>query len=299
MTFCVRYRFKLLFRLQIEKGAPVDVTVPGLPVVTFEIGEEAHPVGHWVTAKIDGFDTEEKAREAGQQLGDTLLVVGAVRKLGIDIGFSRSNLRLSNSVHAAVREKTGKELRTETHGLMVYKKDTVLIVDARARGHASMSTKVFEELLANWIKPSSALTERQRNCVALINDSFFVTRTEGQFILRISAVEALCDQTVRDARYQSAIEELEQHLSGQVLDAEIRETLQRTLINAKRQSLRQAYMTKFKTLRSVAEARAFDALYQERSKLIHAGIGRGGLTEAASGALQLAVDLLEAELQQG
>ncbi len=116
--------------------------------------------------------------------------------------------------------------------------------------------------------------------------------------MRVSAVEALCDQTVRDARYESAIEGLEQQLASQTLDDDIRETLKRMLANAKRESLRQAYMTKFRALRSAAEAKTFDGLYKMRSEFVHDGIGRGTLSEANNTALQLATDLLEAELRQ-
>ncbi|WP_434618605.1 hypothetical protein [Tabrizicola sp. M-4] len=298
MTYCARYRFKLLSPLQIDKGRPLELAFPGFATVTFEMGEEAYPVGHWVTAKIDGFTTEDEARKAGQQLGDTLLVVGAVTKLGIDIGFSRSTLQFHPDIHKAVREKTGRELRSETHGLMVYEKDTVGIIGMQAHGSVLISPNAFQERLNDWLRPSP-LTERQRNCAALLNDSFFVAQTEGQFILRISAVEALCDQAVRHPDYQAAIEGLEQHLATQPMDSEIRETLQRTLANAKRQSLRSAYMTKFRTLRSDADAKAFDDLYQKRSKLVHDGIGRGELSDATNAALHLAVSLLEAELSSG
>jgi hypothetical protein len=142
------------------------------------------------------------------------------------------------------------------------------------------------------------LTERQRVCAALINDSFFVTQTEGQFILRISAVEALCDQTDLDAHYQAAIDSLEQHLGELTLDGDIRKPLQQMLMNAKRKSLRQAYKSKFRSLLSPAKAKAFDNLYDKRSKLVHDGIGRGELNEANNEALQLATELLEADLRQ-
>ncbi len=148
MTFRCRYRFKLLSPLHAEKGTPLDLTVPGLGVVTFELGEEAHPVGHWVVAKIDGFATEDEARQAGQRLGDVLLIVGAVTRLGIDVGFSRSTLQFSEAIHAAVREQTGRELRTETHGLMVYKKDSVSIVGMEARGSVLIAPQVLEGRLA-------------------------------------------------------------------------------------------------------------------------------------------------------
>ncbi len=227
MTYCSRYRFTLLTPLHVDKGKPVDVAIPGLPAVTFEMGEEAYPVGQWAIARIGGFATEEEARKVGQRLGDILLVVGAVTRLGIDVGFSRlSMIRFGEAARAAVRKETGEELRGETHGLMVYEEGAVAFVHFQARGSVLISADDFEKRLGNWAEPSSGLTERQRNCAALINDSLFVPQTEGQFILRISAVEALCEQTVRDARYLSAIEQLEQQLASQTLDEEIRETLQ-------------------------------------------------------------------------
>ena len=82
------------------------------------------------------------------------------------------------------------------------------------------------------------------------------------------------------------------------MDEEIREILKQTLSYAKRESVRLAYRTKFRTLRSKAEAKAFADLYNKRSKLVHDGLGRGELGEAANEALQLATDLLEAELRQ-
>jgi hypothetical protein len=300
MTYCCRYRFILLTPLTIDKGKPVGLAIRGFPSVTFEMGEEAHPAGQWAIAKIGGFATEKEAHRVGKRLGDILLVSGAVTRLGIDVGFSRpSTIQFGEAARAAVRKETGEELQGETHGLVVYDEEhPVGFIGVQARGSVLISADDFEKRLGDWAEPSSGLTERQRVSAALINDSLFVPQTEARFILRISAVEALCDQTVRDARYQTAIEHLAQQLASQTLDEEIRETLKRTLDNAKRESLRQAYMTKFRALRSQAEATAFDELYGKRSKLVHDGLGRGELGDAANAALQLAIDLLEAELRQ-
>lgn len=56
-------------------------------------------------------------------------------------------------------------------------------------------------------------------------------------------------------------------------------------------------MTKIRSLCSNAEATEFDKLYEKRSRLVHEGIGRGELGEAANAALRLAVSLLKSELQ--
>ncbi|BBK34116.1 hypothetical protein EDC65_3951 [Stella humosa] len=297
MTYCARYRFKLLSPIQIEKGVPLDLKIPGFSAATVQMGEEVHPIGHWATINIPGFASESEARQAGERLGDALLVVGAVTKFGIDLGMSRSTLQFSDAVCKAVRTETGKSLRSEVHGLMVHEQGAVRIVGMHGRLQGLISLSAFEARLASWACLSSQLTERQRTCAALLNDSFFALQPEGQFVLRVSAVEALCDQAIRDVRYQSAIQELENHLAEQSLDEEVRETLERALGNAKRESLRHAYMTKFRVLRSRAEAKAFDDLYRIRSKFVHDGIGRGRLVEANDAALTLATDLLESELR--
>jgi hypothetical protein len=245
---------------------------------------------------MSGFPTEEEARTAGQRLGDALLVVGAVTKLGIDIGFSQSTLQFGAAVHAAMTASTGRELRAETHGLMVYEEDTVIIVGMNAQGHVLLAPQALEERLTTWVGATATLTERQRNCAALLNDSFFVPQTEGQFVLRVSAVEALCDQTDVGAEYEAAITAIEGFVASQPLAPDVRTTINNSLAFQKKQSLRQSYMTKFRTLLSEDQAKAFDALYQKRSKLVHDGKGRGDLTQAANEALDLAVAILAADL---
>ncbi len=298
MAYCARYRFKILSALQIPDGAPLTLVIPGLPPATLEVGKDAYPFGTWAVLKMMGFATEGEARSAGQRLGDTLLVVGAITKLGIDVGFSRSTLQFGSDIHAAMLVQTGRQLRTETHGLMVYEKDTVSIVGMDARGSALLAPDALEQRIGDWIGSTSHLTERQRNCAALLNDSFFVPQSEGQFILRVSAIEALCDQTDLDPDYQAAITAIEGFVAGQPFANEIRDTINGSLAFQKKKSVRQSYMTKFRVLMSDDAANAFDALYKKRSKLVHEGQGRGDLTQASDEALHLAVDILSADLNQ-
>lgn len=109
-------------------------------------------------------------------------------------------------------------------------------------------------------------------------------------------MEALCDQTDVGPDYQAAIATLETFLASQSLAPDIRETSSQSFARQKKESLRQSYMKKFRTLLSDADARAFDALYRQRSKLVHEGHGRGELTQAVNEAMDLAVALLAADL---
>ncbi|MER9740890.1 hypothetical protein [Mesorhizobium sp. M0187] len=297
MAYCARCRFKILTPLQIAEGASLTVTIPGCPPAVIDVGPDAYPSGQWIVIRMDGFETEDEAFKAGTQLGDVLSIVGAVTRLGIDIGFSRPTLQFSEHVHAAIKAESGKQLRTETHGLMVYEKDAVTIVGMEARGRSTIASDAFVQRLEEWGHATKQLTQRQQNCAALLNDSLFVPQAEGQFVLRVSAVEALCDQFDVGAELQAAITQIEAFVAGLSLNADVQETIRKSLSFQKKQSLRQSYMTKFRTLLSEDHARAFDALYQKRSALVHDGRGRGQLSEAANEAMDLACALLAAELK--
>ncbi len=59
-----------------------------------------------------------------------------------------------------------------------------------------------------------------------------------------------------------------------------------------KQSVRSAYMSKFRRLLGNDKAREFDELYNLRSKFLHEGLGRGNLLEPANAGLNLAQELL-------
>ena len=264
--------------------------------MTASINPDAFALGTWVVFKCCGFNNEDAARSAGQRFGDALLATGAVNKLGIDIGFSRTTLQFSEEIQDAVHRVSRRSLRGETHGLMTFEEGSLQVVGQTVRLTATISNDRFGEQMADWLAVHSNFTERQRNCAALINDSFFVANNEGQFILRISAVEALCDEFDVGSEYINAILSLETHLAGMSIDNTTRETVSRWFKDKKKISLRQSYMRKFQTLLSDESARAFDRLYGLRSKLLHDGMGRGQLTEATNQALDLAVAVYQAEL---
>jgi hypothetical protein len=130
-----------------------------------------------------------------------------------------------------------------------------------------------------------------------LNDSLFVSSPEAQFVLRISAVEALCDQTDVGSAYKEVIHRIEDQVVLLPMDDDTRKAVRGMLANARRESVGQSYLRKFRKLCTDADAKAFQALYRKRSKLLHDGLGRGDLAQASHKALQLAVDLLEAELR--
>src|SRR5687767_1870055 len=116
----------------------------------------------------------------------------------------------------------------------------------------------------------------------LINDSLFPMSTDAQFVIRISAVEALCGQDSRDTSVCNLAQQLIARLTELSGADDAKETIRRQLIYVQKQSIRAAYMAQFRSLLGDAKARDFDALYKIRSSFVHEGKGRGALTRPAS-----------------
>lgn len=277
-------------------GRSTVLELPDFPPLEIFIQHNVSPVGTWVIFKCCQFDSEDEARKAGHLFRDALLIVGAIGRLGVDIGHDRQTLSFSKKIHEGVWQVSKQELRAEMHGLMIYEKGTVAIIRMEARGTVSTGLSALQGQLALWLDKLTVLTERQKNCALLLNDSFFTANVESQFVLRVSAVEALCAPSEPNEHYQSVVQELQNHLATLNASEDALRSLERTFADALRGSTRQSYMRKFRSLLGDTKAKAFDNLYALRSKFVHEGEGRGNLSEAAGAALELSVGLLNAEL---
>jgi hypothetical protein len=201
-------------------------------------------------------------------------------------------------VRDSVLASSGKQLLADTHGLMVYEENKNEIIGINAHLSGTISLSELEKRLNHWVNLSKNLSERQRICAALLNDSLFLPNVEGQFVLRVSAIEALCDQRDLSEDYLGAIGQIEEFVEHQQFSPEIRKTISEFLKLKKKQSLRQSYLSKLRMLLSDNAAKSFDNLYAKRSAFVHDGQGRGELAPFANEAMDLAVDLLTAELRQ-
>jgi len=316
MNYVFRLRLRMMTPMTLD-GAATTMELAGFPLI--EVTHEARPSsacradptldcpiskiarrgGERFVFICRGYASDDEARVAGRRLADALLVSGALGFLGIDIGFDRATLQFSEHVHAAMREDTGRELRGEMFGLMTYLDDSISIVGMNGELFATTSSASVQQHLSRWLDAAApTLGLRQRRCASLLNDSFYATTSESQFILRVAAMEALCEQ-VTDPQFVSVIDGLVAHLTFIEGTEEAKMSARLVLLQAKRKSVRQAYMSKLRMRLGDAKARAFDALYTMRSAFVHDGEGRGDMQGPAAEALQLATELLESELTAG
>jgi len=293
MPFTCRIRFKTIARFDADSREAFSLALPDLPMITVQMLDEAR-VGSWAVASMQGFESQQEASAAGERLASFLLLQGVLYREGVDLGYNRDTLRFGESIHEIWRQD-GLELRGDVHGLMVFEEGTVGLLRVSGRG-VTVTPVTDLQARATDLGASAMLTETQLSCASLINDSFFVGRVEAQFILRISAIEALTVQGPRSEAVSGAVSQLCEDLSRLELDEESSSVLHQGLLSMRRQSIGEACREMLSELLTDADASSFTHLYRLRSRLLHDGVGRGELDQANVEALRLAAELLRVEL---
>jgi hypothetical protein len=241
------------------------------------------------------YASEEEGRGFGTRVLNAMLLGGVMRRLGVDFGTGKRRAQFHEDIKKDIAE-TDATLRDEVDGLDVYEDlNTIFFVfDGHATG--SGSPERVEDLIDVAAAHAQALTERQRIAAELLNDSLFEVSTDASFLLRISAIEALCPQAPASTAYVTLATTLRDAIPSDVPKEE-RETMERLLKrDTVRQSVHNANMSTCRRLLGKHKAKEFDELYKLRSKFLHEGRGRGNLLEPADAALNLAQELLLADV---
>jgi hypothetical protein len=229
----------------------------------------------WLAVKSCGYANFGEAEASGALFHDGLLIVAAKQKLGVEF-----YLRGAYGIHV-----NSGQMELSDPGLPL---PTVL------------TNNDLKEMLGATVESAAPLTTNQRVAAELLNDSFFNMSPEASFLLRVSAVEALCPQADQTDAFRTIVDSV--LTSTSILkDApssdqdQIEQALKRL---AKRQSVRSAYMSKIKQLIGDDKAKQFETIYEQRSKFLHDGAGRGALGAPSDAALELGLELLLADIKQ-
>jgi hypothetical protein len=228
----------------------------------------------WLVFESCGYADHGEAEGSGARLQEGLLIVAAKKKIGVELYLGGG----AKAVHVY----TGQ-------------------IDLRDPGlplPTPLSDQELKEMMDAAVQSATSLSTNQRVSAELLNDSLFKMSPEASFLLRISAVEALCPQPDQTDAFGSIVDSV---LTSIPKDApssdqdQIKQALKRL---AARQSVRSAYKSKIKQLIGDEKAEKFDALYARRSNFLHDGSGRGTLGAPAAAALELRLELLLADIAQ-
>ncbi len=294
--YCFRLNFRMVTGLDLTTQ-PTDLVLPMLPFLsTIATNEPRAPgVDQWVTIRSCGHPSQEEAKAQALRLKDIILLAGATG-FGADFG-TGDNVRsgLSDEIKRSIKDQFATIIRDEVHGIDIFEEGDVRHFRVTAHATVQMDLSQFSKHVAE-AGTLPDLTPITRTGLELLNDSLFPMPDEARLLLRISAIEALCEQTERPQPVQDLINKLlgavHSHTDSSAADA-----MNKVLNEARRQSVRQACLSKIRMRLGDEAAKDFDQLYALRSQYVHEGRGRGSLSAPAAEAWQIAKALLLAEIK--
>jgi len=229
----------------------------------------------WLAVESCGYSDFAEAQATGARFQEALLIVAAKQKVGVEF-----------------------YLRGPVEAIHVYPGGKLELRDPGLPWPTPLSNDELKQMMGRAVASDTSLTANQRVAAELLNDSFFKMSPEASFLLRVSAVEALCPQADQTDGVKSIVDRLLTSIPRKASSSDREQIEQRLKSLAARQSVRSAYMSKIRQLIGNDKAKKFDDLYDRRSNFLHDGRGRGILSDAADAALDIGLELLLADIAQ-
>jgi hypothetical protein len=175
----------------------------------------------WLAVESCGYADFAEAQASGTRFQEGLLIAAANQKIGVEF-------YLRGWEAKAINVYPGGKLEQSDPGLPL---PTIL------------SDHELKEMVGAAVESATSLTANQRVAAELLNDSFFKMSPEASFLLRVSAIEALCPQADQTDAFKTLVDSVRASIPKNTPSRdrdEIEQSLKRL---AARQSVRGAYMS--------------------------------------------------------
>lgn len=297
------FRFRLKFRAakRIESTAQeINFEVPGLARPATLINatkDQSISDGNWLCVRSRGYPRREEAERSGKLMADTLLLAGAERWTGIDVGFDHALSGSSQNIKAKLAEQ-GIVLRDDIFGLDVFEDVEVCILQSQANLTGLVDPDYFLRFMRDLATLAAFMDDRSRMSVRLINDALFPLTTEVRLIILMTAIESLWESPKRKASVVALVDALLAHLGILEGDKSDKADVAKRIADIRVESISRTCRDRITALLGEERAAEFGKLYNIRSRFAHHGAGRSMLHAESHMAQKLAFDVLVAELQR-
>jgi hypothetical protein len=278
-SFRARLRFRLLKKLSINEPERW-LTVAGREVaLSSPIPDTPIRDSEWLVMNARDFSTEEEAREFGHKLRSAIELASVSTRLGIDAGRDLATSGLARAVKDQIAKETGTLTRDNVHGLDVFEDDpNVRIFSINATGTVRAMPDPFLPLVAEVHGVAASASDRAHDVILLLNYALMRPEPVAQIVFAFSAVEMLGQSEswtdeqkrllfeVADAAEKSSTGNANER--QEVADA-IRKSVHRL-------TLRQGVLRLLGALDLAHLKKDWDAIYSERSTLVHGLAPRPG-----------------------
>lgn len=300
MTYAFRLRFRTAKPFKSDESR---VTVPrdehGSEFAIAATPDEPLNAANWLSVRINGFNSAETARERAFKIKDQLLLLGAIRYMGFDFGHDQTTTRIYDPLRSSLEENSGSRLRDNVHGLDVFEEDPeheTRFFSVNARISVTESPAHFVTFFQRIRAASLEFTKRQRIALELINDSLFPASPDAQLLIRVAAIETLCERGPRPEGQRALLSKLLGLLDALVPSTEDKKTIYQMLTREMKEPAGEACRKKVRALLCEPREQDLRLINRARNRLIHGGEGRGQIEQEAGTALSLAVDLTRADI---
>lgn len=275
MRYCFDVRFRTPRAIVADKLEEVFKSAAFKRPLRFYRPDGMNRHEGWLAVNSCGYTDFGEAEASGERLQEVLLIAAAKRKVGVEF-----------------------YLRGAVKAINVYPGGLFELRDPGLPLPTILSDQELNEMVGAAVASETSLTANQRVAAELLNNSFFKMSPEASFLLRVSAVEALCPQADQTEDFRRVLDSLRASIPKSAPSPD-RDQIEQALSRlAARQSVRSAYTLKINRLLGEDKAKKFDALYGQRSSFLHDGSGRGTLGDAADAALEIGLELLLADIAQ-
>ena len=271
LTYRVRFRFKLQKKLKISEKE-YRLTVSGREVVLSSQFSDTTAIedDEWLIMNVRGFDSHEAASDFGRRLKSAVEVSSVISRLGVNAGVDLPTSGLGESVKEMLRGD-GVLSRDNIHGVDVFEDDSrVRFFHMRMTGTIHSAPNPFLSELSV-LSDSTVPSKRTQDIVLLLN--YALTRMDpvAMIVFAVSAVEMLG----QDEKWSAKQRQMLDSAATAVEDASVGTVGERTEVadairrGTHKVSLRQGVLRLLSTLGLDHLKQKWDALYQERSALVH------------------------------
>ncbi len=219
-----------------------------------------------------GFDSEHDARQFATKLKSACELSSVAARLGVDVGVDAPTSGFGSMVKDRIREQSGILLRNNIHGLDVFPDDpNVRIVSLNATGSVLAGPDPFLADLSIFYEYVDSTSQIMRDIVLLLNYALMRPEPVAQIVFAFSAVEMLGQNEAWSPNQELLLTELADRAekSGVGSVNERREVADAIKRGTYKLSLRQGVLRLLASLGLEHLKGGWDALYSERSKLVH------------------------------
>lgn len=280
-------KYRIRFRFKLAKKLNIDEHEHRIEIHSNEVALSPQQTdakicdSEWLVMNARAFNAEDDALLFANKLKMACEVSSIIARLGIDAGTDLQTSGFSKVVKDRIKEQTGIITRNDVHGIDVFQDDPAVRI-ASMHGNLTVRTapNPFLSEISDVFDQVERASKKTKDIVLLLNYALLRPDPVSQIVFAFSAVEMLGQDQAWNANQKKlldalALEAQESELASCDERAEVADAILKGMYKL---SLRQGVLRLLSSHSLDHLKRDWDALYGERSTLVHGLAPKPGMS---------------------